>query len=97
MNTGKETNVLEKAFREAAAAAATTTKNNRMHKGREMNTGESLQEGKQITTYVQFYKPKSQELQNNISEAPPRKEKKKRKKKHCTINSSHDFNLVNNF
>lgn len=52
MNTGKETNVLEKAFREAAAAAATTTKNNRMHKGREMNTGEGLQEGKQITTYV---------------------------------------------
>ena len=52
MNTGKEMNVLEKAFREAAAATATTTKNNCMHKGREMNTGESLQEGKQITTYV---------------------------------------------
>lgn len=95
MNTGKETNILEIAFREAAT---TTTKNNHMHKGREMNTGQRFQEGKQTTTNVQFYKPKSHELHNNISEAPPRKEKKrKRGKKNYTINSSHDFNLVNNF
>lgn len=83
MNTGKETNILEIAFREAATT--TTKKNNRMHKGREMNTGESFQEGKQTTINVQFSKPKSQELHNNISEAPPRKEKKRKRGKKNTI------------